>query len=256
MKKTHINIAHLNGNFLKYKYNMNHFPSFSSTLKRAQGCNPSPFQLNIKNKFILNKINTNTTKRKMQFNDKQTINFIQHNYETNHTSSKLPTYVDNTNTTNPTLNNKNYEELLKDKDQQIGLLQKRLMFMRNVIANLKQDNEKASLNASVGRFADGNGSNSQSNRQTYREEVSSNIIVHSVEEFKRYTYSSLPSSPRQPQMKLKKTFSLKHHKMQMNSGIKAQCVDLKSRANDLLTNYYKHLLFVGSGKRVVKNENE
>ena len=42
----------------------------------------------------------------------------------------------------------------------------------------------------------------------------------------------------------------------MNSGIKAQCVDLKSRANDLLTNYYKHLLFVGSGKRVVKNENE
>lgn len=263
MKKTHINIAHLNGNFFKHKYNMNYIPSFVSNLKHSQGCNPAPFQLNIKNKFILNKINTNTTNKKIQFNnDKQNNNFIQHNYETNHTSSKHPTYIDNNNTTNPTLTNKNYEELLKEKDQQIAHLQKRLLLMQHTIAHLKQDNTKIPLNSSVVRLMDNNNNNNNSNssitqskRQSYREGISSNIIVHSLEESKHGSYNSLPSTPRKPQMKLKKTFSLKHHRMEeVNSKYKEQCNDLKSRANDLLNNYYKHILYIDSRKCVLKNE--
>ena len=256
MKKTHINIAHLNGNFFKYKYNMNYIPSFVSNLKHSQQMfNPSsPFHLNIKNKFILN-----TNKKNAFKNDnnkqQQHINFIQRNYETK--------YNTNSNTTNPTLNNKNYEELLKEKDQQIAQMQKRLLIMKHTIAKLKQDNNiKAPLNSSVVNLKDNNIHNNtnssiiQSKRQTHRGETSSNIIVHSVEELKHGSYNSLPSTPHKPQMKLKKTFSLSHyhHHNTNTSHFKEQCIDLKIRANDLLNNYYKHILHIDNRKCYMKNQ--
>ena len=261
MKKTLINIAHLNGNFLKHKYNMNYIPSFVSNLKHSQqGFNPSsPFHLNIKNKFILN------TNKKIAFknndnnnNKQQHINFIQRNYETK--------YNNNNNTTNSTLNNKNYEELLKEKNQQIAQMQKRLLVMKHTIAKLRQDNIKTPLNSSIVLLKNNNNINRnnstdnsiiQSKRQTYKGRTSSNIIVHSVEELKHGSYNSLPSTPhKSSQMKLKKTFSLSHyhHHNTNTSHIKEQCIDLKIRANDLLNNYYKHILYIDNRKCYMKNQ--
>jgi hypothetical protein len=255
MKNTHINIAHLNGNFLKHKYNMNYIPSFVSNLKHSQqGFNPSsPFHLNIKNKFILNTNNKIAFKNNNN-NKQQHINFIQRNYETKYNNNN-----NNNNTTNSTLNNKNYEELLKEKNQQIAQMQKRLLVMKHTIAKLKQDNIKTSLHSSVVHLKDNinNNTNSsiiQSKRQTYRRRgTSSNIIVHSVEELKHGSCNSLLSTPHKPQMKLKKTFSLSHYHMN-TSHIKEQCIDLKTRANDLLSNYYKHILYIDNRKCNMKNQ--
>ena len=131
--------------------------------------------------------------------------------------------------------------------------------MKHTIAKLKQDNIKTSLHSSVVHLKDNinNNTNSsiiQSKRQTYRRRgTSSNIIVHSVEELKHGSYNSLLSTPHKPQMKLKKTFSLSHYHMN-TSHIKEQCIDLKIRANDLLSNYYKHILYIDNRKCNMKNQ--
>lgn len=245
MKKTNINIAHINGDSLGHRNHSDFLLSFSSGFKASNAYSPPPFKLNIKNKFFLQHPNPHPKRKKFQLTKTPNFNFNNpNNFETNPTIYKTPSYADN-NTTNPTLNNnKNYEELLKEKDNQIIMLQKRLLYLQTVISNLKQDHERNSFNSSTIHYLDSYKDSQYKNNRKSRMEgnLSSSINMPSVDEQKQMaSFKSSPNSPRSQSRKIKKAFSLGQDIIHAEPNLKGKCQELKNRTNKLLNRYYQSL---------------
>ena len=243
MKKANINIAHINGDSLGCRNNSEFLLSCSSGFKPPNAYSPPPFKLNIKNKFFLQHPNPHPKRKKFQLTKTPNFNFNARNFETNPTIYKNPSYAENS-TTNPTLNNKNYEDLLKEKDNQIIMLQKRLLYLQTVISNLKQDNERNSLSSSTIQYLDSYKESQYKHKTKSRMEgnLSSSINVPSIDEQKQISsFKSSPNSPRFQSRKIKKAFSLGQDIIHAEPNLKGKCEELKNRTNKLLNKYLQSL---------------